>query len=60
MEIIKPSVEIITPIDGNAILSRIEECGGVCYKSEGRIQDGSAGCASSSREQLENGIGYDG
>lgn len=42
MKIIKPSVEFITPIDGKEILSRIEECGRVCYKSEARIADGSA------------------
>ena len=42
MKIIKPSVEFITPVDGSVILSRIEECGRVCYKSEDRIKDGSA------------------
>lgn len=42
MKIIKPYVEFITPVDGNAILKRLEECGRVCYKSEGRITDGSA------------------
>lgn len=42
MKIIKPSVEFITPIDGKTILSRIEECGRVCYKSEDRITEGSA------------------
>ena len=42
MRIIKPSVEFITPIDGKVILSRIEECGRVCYKSEDKITEGSA------------------
>lgn len=42
MKIIKPDVELITPIDGNAILKRIEECGRVCYKSEDKITDDSA------------------
>lgn len=42
MRIIKPSVEFITPIDGNVILKRLEECGRVCYKSEHRITDTSA------------------
>ena len=42
MKIIKPSVEFITPVDGDVILSRIEQCGRVCYKSEDRIADGSA------------------
>lgn len=42
MRIIKPSVEFITPVKGDVILRRIEECGRVCYKSEDRITDGSA------------------
>ncbi len=42
MKIIKPSVEFITPVDGSVILSRIEECGRVCYKSEDKIKDGGA------------------
>lgn len=42
MRIISPSVEFITPIDGDEILRRIEECGRVCYKSEHRIAPGSA------------------
>ena len=42
MNIIKPSVEFITPVNGAVILSRIEECGRVCYKSEDKIKDGSA------------------
>lgn len=42
MEIIKPRVEFVTPIDGKAILERLEECGRVCYKSEDKIEDGSA------------------
>lgn len=39
MKIIKPSVEFITPVNGETILKRIEECGRVCYKSEGKITD---------------------
>ncbi len=42
MRIINPSVEFITPIDGDEILKRLEECGRVCYKSEHRITDTSA------------------
>lgn len=42
MKIIKPSVEFITPIDGQAILKHLEQCGRVCYKSEGKITDSSA------------------
>lgn len=42
MKIIKPGVEFITPVKGDVILRRIEECGRVCYKSEDKITDGSA------------------
>ena len=42
MRIIEPGFEFITPIDGDVILSRIEQCGRVCYKSEGKIKNGSA------------------
>ena len=42
MKIIKPSVEFITPVDGDVILKRLETCGRVCYKSEDRIDDDSA------------------
>lgn len=42
MKIIKPSIEIITPISETVVLKHIECCGRVCYKSEDRIADGSA------------------
>ena len=42
MKIIKPRVEFITPINGDVILKRIEQCGRVCYKSEDRITEDSA------------------
>ena len=42
MRIIKPSYEIMTPIDGQAIMEHLEQCGRVCYKSEGKIAEGSA------------------
>lgn len=42
MKIIKASYELITPIDGNTILRRIEEAGRVCYKSEDKITAESA------------------
>lgn len=42
MKIVKPSFEFITPIDGDVILKRLEECGRVCYKSESKITDDSA------------------
>lgn len=42
MKIIKPDVELITPIDGETILKRIEQCGRVCYKSEDKITEDSA------------------
>lgn len=42
MKAVNADVEFITPIDGNAILRRIEECGRVCYKSEDKITNESA------------------
>ena len=42
MNIIEPSVEILTPLDADTIMKHLERCGRVCYKSEGRIGDGSA------------------
>jgi len=41
MNIIPPSFEL-EPIDGTAMLRRIEAAGRVCYKSEDRITEGSA------------------
>lgn len=37
MKIIQPSVEILTPVDGEHILKFIELCGRTCYKSESNI-----------------------
>jgi len=42
MELIRPTFEILTPIDGTDILRRIEASGRTCYKSEDRITDDSA------------------
>lgn len=42
MKIIKPDAVFITPVDGEVILRRLEECGRVCYKSEDKITEGSA------------------
>lgn len=42
MKIIKPSYEILTPIDGDKILKNIERAGRTCYKSEDRITSDSA------------------
>ena len=42
MKIIAPSFEILTELNGNDILKRIERIGRVCYKSEDRITGGSA------------------
>lgn len=42
MRIIKPSFELMTPVDGQSIMAHLEQCGRVCYKSEDRIADGSA------------------
>ena len=42
MKIVKPSIDILTPINGTEILKHIEMCGRVCYKSEEKISEGSA------------------
>ena len=42
MRIIKPSVEFMHHVDGQAIMQLLEACGRVCYKSEDRIGDGTA------------------
>ena len=42
MKIINPSVEILTPIDGDWVLKHIERCGRVAYKSQDKIAAGSA------------------
>lgn len=42
MKIIKPSVEIIDPIDGPSILKKLERIGRTCYKSEDKITADSA------------------
>ena len=49
MRIIQPSVEILTPIDGDYILQFIEQCGRTCYKSENKITADSA-------EKFVNGL----
>lgn len=48
MKIIEPSVEIMTPIDGEEILKQIERAGRTCYKSEDKIT------ADSARKFVEN------
>ncbi len=42
MIVVKPSVEIISNNDYQAMLKKIERIGRVCYKSEDHIKDGSA------------------
>lgn len=42
MKIIEPSYEILTPIDGTAILKKLERFGRLCYKSEDKITEYSA------------------
>lgn len=41
MIIIEPSYEILTPIDGIAVLKQLEKIGRICYKSEEKISDDS-------------------
>ena len=42
MNAIKAYTQIYGDIDGQEILNKIERCGRVCYKSEGKIEEGSA------------------
>lgn len=42
MKLIKPSYEILTAINGEEILKRIEAAGRTCYKSEDKITEDSA------------------
>src|SRR6478736_2999262 len=42
MKLINPSIEIITPLDGDKILKHVEVAIRNCYKSEDKIADGSA------------------
>lgn len=42
MRIIPSGFEIISPVDGEDVLRRIEACGRVCYKSEGKMTGSSA------------------
>lgn len=53
MKIIQPAVEVITPLNGRTILERIEECGRVCYKSEGFITENS--CHAFCEKIIKNG-----
>lgn len=42
MKIIPAHVELLTPIDTDAVMRHIEQCGRVCYKSEGKTSETSA------------------
>jgi thymidylate synthase (FAD) len=42
MQIIKPHIEIMTPLNKTEIYKHIERCGRTCYKSEDRITKDSA------------------
>ena len=42
MRIIEPYFEIMEEINGLKMIERIEKYGRICYKSEGKISDGSA------------------
>ena len=42
MQAIKPYTQIYNDLNCDEILKKIENCGRVCYKSEGKIEEGSA------------------
>jgi len=56
VKIIEPFVELINAPDYKTLLTTIEAAGRTCYKSEGKITDGSSVCPS---EQLKNRGGHD-
>lgn len=41
MKVIKPSVEIVDVFDGLDVIRKLEMCGRVCYKSEGKMNEAS-------------------
>ena len=41
MKIIKPSIEIMDVFDGLDVIRKLEKCGRVCYKSEGKMNEAS-------------------
>ncbi len=43
MRVIPPSFEILTSLDNQSMGTRIESCGRICYKSEDKITEDSAG-----------------
>ena len=42
VKIVAPKVEVLTPLDGDAILKHLELCARNCYKSEDKITSDSA------------------
>lgn len=42
MQIVPSAISFVTPINGSMILTNLEYCGRVCYKSEDRITEDSA------------------
>ena len=42
MRVVPPSYEILTELDNGSMAARIESCGRICYKSEGKISEKSA------------------
>ncbi|MDR0881957.1 MAG: FAD-dependent thymidylate synthase [Candidatus Adiutrix sp.] len=42
MNIIPPEMEVLTPLEPESLLARLERAGRICYKSEGRITGHSA------------------
>lgn len=42
MRIVEAGYRIEDPVDGKAIMEKLERCARTCYKSEDRMSDGSA------------------
>lgn len=57
MKIIEPSYEILTDIDENLILKKIELSGRTCYKSEDKITDDATSATKLVSQLIKNGHG---
>ena len=55
MKIIEPSVEILTPLDGDKILKHIESCGRTCYQSYDKATEDSTSAKNMVKMLIKSG-----
>lgn len=55
MKIIEPSVEILTPLDGDKILKHIESCGRTCYQSYDKATEDSTSAKNMIKMLIKSG-----